>query len=186
MVAMIRHAEIDTMARTRRRLAWLAAALLLPVTSRALAQVPVVPLHRAADFEFYAMDFVSTAAFGVDMNDRGDVTGTSYPDTGCGSFCLPPLDTVVWRGGDRIVLPSIPGLTGSTVTDINGQGWVVGYAGFAGTTTHAVLWKPSGAAYEAKDLGTLPGTSISTAVAIDELGRVIGWSQTSNFPPTGS
>jgi len=33
----------------------------------------------------YVLDFVSTAADGVDMNDAGDVVGTSYPDPGCGS-----------------------------------------------------------------------------------------------------
>jgi probable HAF family extracellular repeat protein len=186
MNAMIRSTGTRTAARARRWPGVFAAAWLVMIASQAPAQLAVAPLHGARTFEGYAVDFVSTAAFGVAMNDHGDVTGTSYPDTGCGSFCLPPLETVVWRGGDRIVLPSIPGRTGITVTDINDHGWVVGYAGFPGTTTHAVLWKPSGATYEAKDLGTLPGTSISIAVAIDELGRVIGWSQTSNFPPTGS
>src|SRR5262245_38532233 len=63
----------------------------------------------------YVADIVAPAAFGVAMNAGGDVTGTSYQDTGCGSTCLPPLDTVVWRGGRRIVLPSVPGLSGITV-----------------------------------------------------------------------
>ena len=50
----------------------------------------------------YTVDFVATASFGVDMNDAGDVIGTSYPDIGCGSSCLPPLETVVWKdGADR-------------------------------------------------------------------------------------
>jgi hypothetical protein len=48
---------------------------------------------------------VSTAATGVAMNAAGDVAGSSYPDPGCGPFCLPPLETVVWRAGQRIVLP---------------------------------------------------------------------------------
>jgi hypothetical protein len=134
----------------------------------------------------YVVDFVSTAAFGVDMNDVGDVTGTSYLDTGCGSSCLPPLETVVWRGGKRIVLPAVPGLTGIYVRSINAQGWVAGLAGFPGTTTHAVVWKPTGTTYEALDLGTLPGTTSSEAVGIDDTGRVIGWSTSLNFPPSGS
>jgi hypothetical protein len=140
----------------------------------------------AAATPTYAVGFVSTAAFGVDMNDAGDVTGTSYPDTGCGSQCLPPLETVVWRGGDRIVLPTVPGLTGITVRSINDDGWVAGLAGFPGTTTHAVVWKPIGGSYQAIDLGTLPGTTASEAVGIDESERVVGWSTTLNFPPTGS
>lgn len=134
----------------------------------------------------YAADFVATAAFGAAMNASGDVTGTSYPDPGCGSTCLPPLETVVWRGGRRIVLPTIPGLTGIYVRSINAQGWVAGLAGFPGTTTHAVVWKPNGNTYQAIDLGTLPGTTISEAVGIDDLGRVVGWSTTSGFPPNGS
>jgi probable HAF family extracellular repeat protein len=136
--------------------------------------------------EGYVADFVSTASTGIAMNDSGDVTGTSYPDPGCGSFCLPPLETVVWRGGERIVLPAVPGLQGIYVTGINNEGWVAGFAGFPGTTTHAVVWQPNGTSYDALDLGTLPGTSISYAVGIDELGRVVGWSTTSNFPPQGS
>lgn len=134
----------------------------------------------------YIATFVSTAASGVAMNAAGDVAGTSYPDTGCGSFCLPTLQTVVWRGTQRIVLPSIPGLTGITVRGMNAQGWVVGFAGVPGTTTHAIVWKPEGNSYVAIDLGTLPGTTISEAVGIDDLGRVVGWSTTMYFPPNGS
>jgi probable HAF family extracellular repeat protein len=134
----------------------------------------------------YVADFVATASFAVAMNDGGDVTGTSYKDTGCGSTCLPPLDTVVWRGGRRIVLPAVPGLSGITVGSINAQGWAAGFAGFPNTLTHAVVWKPNGDAYQAIDLGTLPGTTRSTATGIDDLGRVVGWSTTANFPPNGS
>jgi len=131
----------------------------------------------------YAADFVATAASGFAMNDAGDVAGRSYKDIGCGPFCLPPEETVVWRGGQRIVLPAIPGLSGISVSSINAQGWVAGFAGVPGTTTHAVVWKPNGNTYQAIDLGTLPGTTISYAVGIDDLGRAVGWSTTS---PSGS
>jgi hypothetical protein len=134
----------------------------------------------------YVADFVSTAADGVDMNDSGDATGTSYQDTGCGPFCLPPQDTVVWRDGDRIVLPGIPGFDTITVRSISDDAWVAGFAGDIGETTRAVVWKPSGDTYEAIDLGVLPGTTISEAVAIDDLERVVGWSTTLTFPPNGS
>lgn len=134
----------------------------------------------------YVATFVSTAARGIAMNADGDAVGTSYPDPGCGSFCLPTLETVVWRGTQRIVLPSVPGLTGITVRSMNAQGWAVGFAGVPGTTTHAVLWKPDGNSYVAIDLGTLPGKPISEAVGIDDLGRVVGWSTTLSFPPDGS
>ena len=130
----------------------------------------------------YAADFVATAATGAAMNLGGDVVGTSYLDTGCGPFCLPPQQTVVWRGGLRIVLPSLPGLTGIYPSAINAQGWIAGLAGFPGTQTRAVLWRPSGAStYTITDLGTLPGTTRSEAGGLDDLGRVVGWSTTSNI-----
>jgi uncharacterized membrane protein len=108
------------------------------------------------------------------MNDAGTVIGTSYPDPGCGPWCLPTLETVVWQGTTRTVLPTVPGLTGITVSSINAQGWIAGLAGFPYTTNHAVVWKPDGGTYQAIDLGTLPGTTTSYAVGIDNLGRVIG------------
>jgi len=134
----------------------------------------------------YGADFVSTAANGIAMNDFGDVIGTSYPDPGCGSFCLPTLETVVWRNGQRIVLPEVPGFSGITVRSINNAGWVAGFAGFPNTATHAVVWKPIGDTYTALDLGTLPGTNRSEAIGIDNFNRVVGWSTTTNFPPQGS
>lgn len=167
-------------------LAWVLAFILPAASSLAVSETDQVTGDADAAPAVYVADFVSTAATGAAMNDTGDVTGTSYTDTGCGPFCLPPLETVVWRGGVRIVLPSVPGLTGIYVGSINNQGWVAGFAGFPGTTTHAVVWKPNGNTYVAIDLGTLPGTTISYAVGIDNLGRVVGWSTTSNFPPNGS
>ncbi len=134
----------------------------------------------------YVADFVSTAASGVAMNGAGDVIGTSYTDTGCGSFCLPPQETVVWKNGVRTVLPTVPGLSGITVRGINAYGWIAGYAGLNGTTTHAVVWKPNGAGYTAIDLGTLPGTTISSAIGIDDQGRVVGFCSTLSFPPTSA
>jgi probable HAF family extracellular repeat protein len=134
----------------------------------------------------YVVDLVATAADGIDMNDAGDVVGTSRLDTGCGSTCLPPLDTVAWKNGVRIVLPTVPFSSYIFPVDINNQGWVVGSAGYPYTTTHAVVWKPVGDTYQAIDIGNLPGKTISTAVGIDDLGRVVGWSTTSQFPPSGA
>ena len=85
-----------------------------------------------------------------------------------------------------MVLPDIPGLTGIHVSGINDRGWVAGSAGVPGTTTHAVVWKPSAEAYIAIDLGNLPGKTISTTAGIDNRGRVVGWSTTQGFPPSGA
>lgn len=135
---------------------------------------------------FYALEFVSTAATGIAMNDNGDVVGTSYVDTGCGSTCLPPLETVAWVSGVRKVLPAVPGLSPIAVKDINNSGWITGYAGYDYSNAHAVVWKPSGSTYQTLDLGTLPGTTISTAAGLDDTGRVVGYSTTQFFPPVGA
>lgn len=73
----------------------------------------------------YGVEFIATASNGVEMNDAGDVIGTSQPDLGCGSTCLPPTETVAWVGGERIVLPPLPGFSGITVTGINSQNWMI-------------------------------------------------------------
>jgi len=147
-----------------------ASVVAMPALATGEAAPAVVPPTM------YSVQFVAAAATGVAMNASGDVAGTSYIDTGCGPFCLPPQDTVVWRGVQRIVLPQVPGLTGIYVTGINAQGWVSGLAGFPGTATHAIVWKPTGNTYTAIDLGLLPGTTYSEAIGIDDTGRAVGWS----------
>lgn len=134
----------------------------------------------------YVADFVSTAATGASMNDNGDIVGTSYTDPGCGPFCLPPQETVVWRGAGRTVLPALATGTPYYVRMINNSGWIVGLSGTPGTATKAVVWRPSGTGYAATDLGTLSKRAVSEATGIDQAGRVVGFSRTLYFPPTGS
>jgi probable HAF family extracellular repeat protein len=164
-----------------------ALGLLLSLGIGSLSAMPAVAAGSArTQAATYVVDFVGTAARGFDMNDAGDVVGRSYPDPGCGSSCLPPEESVVWRDGKRIVLPEVPGLSPIFATGMNNQGWVAGFVGVPGTTTHAAVWRPVGDTYRAIDLGTLPGKTISTAVGIDDLGRVVGWSTTQFFPPSGA
>lgn len=127
----------------------------------------------------YAPDFISPVAYGVAMNNAGDIVGTSYADTACGPFCLPPLETVVWKAGVRMVLPSVPGFTGTAVSGINNRGWISGSAGPYGFA-HAVVWRPTGNTYSAIDLGVLPGTSHSVAIGIDDTNRVVGYATNSS------
>jgi probable HAF family extracellular repeat protein len=145
----------------------------------------IAPMVETAAFfaggGVFVPDFVSTAATGVDVNDADEVIGTSYQDTGCGSTCLPPQDTVVWSGGQRLVLPTLPGRIGITVRAIDQSGRVVGFAGFPGTATNAAMWELVGGAYQITDMGVLPGTDRSDPVGIDETGRVVGWSGTSGL-----
>ena len=169
-----------------RQLAWILGALLVAALPSAAALGGTPDDAPSVLSAVYVVDFVATAATGIDMNDAGDVVGTSYPDPGCGPFCLPPEEVVVWRHGLRIVLPPLPGYSGVHPRAINNQGFVVGFAGFPNTTVRAVLWKPNGDSYQAVDLGVLPGTASSQAVGVDDSGRVVGWSTTVNFPPNGS
>jgi hypothetical protein len=69
---------------------------------------------------------------------------------------------------------------------MNSSGWIAGYAGLAETDARAVVWKPNATGYDIIDLGVLPGTTISTVAGIDELGRVVGYSTTQFFPPSGA
>ena len=134
----------------------------------------------------YALDFVGTAATGYAMNDAGDVTGRSYTDTGCGPFCLPPEEIVVWRGGNRIVLPLVPGFDRNSQypLHINNHGLIGGEAGIIGATTHAAVWTPNGTGYTAQDLGVFPGTSSADVLGLDDQGRMLGWSTQGGAIPT--
>lgn len=134
----------------------------------------------------YALDFVGTAATGFDLNDAGDVVGKSYTDPGCGPFCLPPQENVVWKGGERIVLPPVAGLDGPSsyyAGYINNRGTIAGAAGFVGGS-HAVRWSPDGTGYVAEDLGVLPGTSSAAVFGLDDQDRLVGWATTGGAIPS--
>lgn len=180
---------------THRLFTFLAVALAVAGCREATEPGPVVPSAAAAIAampgasqvaSMYAADFVSTAATGYDLNDVGDVVGKSYRDIGCGPFCLPPEDIVVWRGGNRIVLPLIPGFSSSYQFPfyINNQRVVGGEVGIIGSTTHAAVWTPSGAGYTAQDLGVFPGTSSADVAGFDDQGRMVGWSTLGGAIPT--
>ena len=154
-------------------------ALIGPATVPAADPTGSEPKSPEAIASIYVVDLVATAAFGVAMNDAGDVAGTSYPDPGCGSSCLPPLETVVWKGGERIVLPSLPGFSGVTTSDINNRGWISGFGGLFGFG-HAAVWKPNGSTYTPIDMGLLPGTTSSNAIGIDDNNRAVGYASTSS------
>ncbi len=175
--------------RTSRRAALLAGALLTAACNadRLEPSLDAAAAARASAVAgMYAVDFISTAATGADMNDAGDVIGTSYLDTGCGPFCLPPQETVAWRGGARIVLPAVAGRSGIYPGAINNQGLIAGVAGIPGVNTHAAVWTPSGPGYTVQDLGALPGMTETTAAGIDDQGRVVGWSSIGGAIPSAA
>ncbi len=173
-----------------RKLAALAAVALLATAcsdDRLAPTVAAPNMGRASAIaSMYAVDFISTAATGADMNDAGDVIGTSYLDPGCGSFCLATQETVVWRGGVRMVLPSVAGRTGIYPSSINNQGFIAGVSGLPGVNTHAAVWTPRQGGYSVQDLGALPGMSETTTGGLDDQGRVVGWSTTGGAIPTAA
>ncbi len=144
------------------------------------------PVRASAVASMYALEFVGTASSGWAMNNAGDVVGRSYRDTGCGPFCLPPEDVVVWRGGSRIQLPLVPGYSSSYQwpSFINNSGLIGGYVGIPGSTTHAAVWTPSGGGYTAQDLGVFPGATSAEVFGLDDQGRMVGWSTAGGAIPT--
>ena len=143
-------------------------------------------IRPSAVASMYALDFVSTAASGYDLNDAGDVVGIAYIDPGCGPFCLPPQENVVWRGTNRIVLPSAPGfpVNSNYPFFINNQGTIGGEVGLIGSTTHAAVWTPSGPGYTVQDLGVFPGATSAEVFGLDDQGRMVGWSTKGGAFPT--
>jgi probable HAF family extracellular repeat protein len=94
------------------------------------------------------------------INDNGDVVGASAGHA------------VLWRDRRIFDLGTLSGGFSSGATDINNDGDVVGYSDVAGVT-HAALWR-DGAVI---DLGTLGG-DYSYAMAINDAGEVVGYSET--------
>jgi hypothetical protein len=177
---------------TRHPPAWLiaAASLALGCGEEASVESPtgdrelaLLTTTAVAVPDTYVLEIVASAANGIDMNGPGDIVGTSYQDPGCGPFCLPTQDTVVWSGPDRIVLPALSGFTGIYPGAMDDAAAVVGLAGLPGADTAAVRWEPSGTTYTVTDLGVLPGADLAYAAGMDETGRVVGWSNSTFFPP---
>jgi probable HAF family extracellular repeat protein len=102
---------------------------------------------------------------GSDINDAGEVTGTSVTAAG-------DQHAFVWRGGRMTDLGTMGGGT-STGRAINEAGQVVGSAEDAAEQTHAVKWDDG----ELVDLGGLGGR-VSYALAVNDHGQVIGQSST--------
>jgi probable HAF family extracellular repeat protein len=93
---------------------------------------------------------------------------------------------LLWRNGEVTNLGSLGGAGWNTPMAINRRGDIVGFSDLPGDVVngqlqanfHAFLWtKESG---QMKDLGTLPGDSVSEALDINERGQIVGVS----FPST--
>ena len=103
------------------------------------------------------------------INDSGQVVGSWLnPNTN-------NLLAVVYNGGQRQSLGTLPGALLSSGTAINNSGQVVGYSDVNGNA-RAFLYSGG----QMQDLGILPGYVYSDALAINNSGQVVGNSYDNN------
>ena len=109
------------------------------------------------------------------INNNGIVVGYSQHGENYHAF--------MYDDGSFVDLHAILGASYSGAIDINDKGQVVGTADFGTTANplnaHAFLHDPNSST-PVKDLGTLPGTTSSVALAINNFGHVVGWSEDEN------
>jgi len=114
-------------------------------------------------------------AFAIFVNERGQVTGMSYPGLSPGPpGCFPlATDAFLWEKGQMVDLGTLGG-TCTFPNGINNRGQIVGQSNLADDAeTHAFLWEKGTMA----DLGTLGGT-FGSANSINEAGEVAGGATT--------
>ncbi|MFI5734082.1 hypothetical protein ACIA49_28460 [Kribbella sp. NPDC051587] len=106
-------------------------------------------------------------AVAQDVNSRGDVIGVTQGEN-------VQAHGVLWRGGQVIDLPSLPGGDAAVPTAINDAGLIVGYAA-GGDANHAVAWSAR-TPQSIRDLGVVAGSAYLTDVT--QQGTVVGWTET--------
>lgn len=87
-----------------------------------------------------------------------------------GSKSPTPMRAVLWMGGLKFNLGTLPGYLGSFARGVNASGQVVGYAFNDNTNVRAFRWQGG----VMSDLGAFPGGTRSIANAIHPLGRIVG------------
>jgi probable HAF family extracellular repeat protein len=114
----------------------------------------------------------------VAINNHDQIVGISGDcDQAVGRFSA--RHAVMWDHGRLIALGDLGGTAWNTPVAINQRGDVVGFGNVPGGATpgsfhaHAFLWTRSGGM---RDLGTLPGDTLSEALGINDRGQVVGLS----------
>jgi len=111
-------------------------------------------------------------AFADFVNERGEVSGTSYTN----STPNPPQDPFLWENGTMQDLGTLGGTFG-VPNSLNNRGQVVGQSNLTGDATfHPFLWDKKNSP-QLTDLGTLGG-NFGSAFWINDAGEVVGWATT--------
>lgn len=117
-----------------------------------------------------------TSGAATAVNDRGQIVGISgLCDQAVGRYSA--IHAVLWQNHHATDLGNLGGAAWNTPMAINEFGVVVGFANVPGGKTpgsfhaHAFVWT---AAAGMRDLGTLPGDSISEALGINDQGLTVG------------
>ena len=138
-------------------------------------------LETPAPYAFFWKDGVLTqidvyASFPRGFNNRGQVVGE-----GCTSPSCSEIESFLWEDGQLTIIGGLPGSLFSQPDDVNELGQVVGqsHVGLPLFNNHAYLWEDG----VITDLGTLAGPNLeitSSAIAINNLGQVVGNSETTS------
>ncbi|MCU0305991.1 MAG: hypothetical protein MUC56_18200 [Thermoanaerobaculales bacterium] len=127
----------------------------------------VVPSYRV---QFLGAGFTATG-----LNEHGVVCGSvtvGTPETDL-------LAAVSHDGQPYEILPLPPGMQSSRAHDVNNAGVIVGSVSptaYVTTQPIAAVWRPVAGGYEVEVLGSLPGDPYSAAIAVNDLGDIVGGS----------
>lgn len=139
--------------------------------------VSLMPSLAAAQTPRYQAEFLGEFSPGR-ISERGEIIGTTSLDGNQRGY-------VVSSGQPLQYLPLPSGMISSIAIDVNEQGVIVGAVGpyyspeFLG---RAMAWDPDGGGgYTTRYLGALPGQSISRAMAVNNLGDIVGYSSDTTY-----
>lgn len=132
--------------------------------------------ERGRILELRTLRGMGTDTFATGINGKGDIVGAGYRSPG-------DLRALRWGRGAPVELGSLPdGRVAVQAFGISERGDVVGYLSPGATVSfaHAFIWKDG----KFTDLGTLPGTNLSFANAVNDRRQVVGQSLNTKAPGT--
>jgi probable HAF family extracellular repeat protein len=147
-----------------------------PTSTQVLQFKPVVWGPDDNDIQALPLIGSDTSGAATAINDRGQIVGISgICDQAVGRFSA--IHAVLWQNNKAKDLGNLGVGAWNTPMAINERGVVVGFAnvpggGDAGNfNAHAFIWTAGGGM---RDLGTLPGDTISEALGINDEGLIVG------------